>query len=95
VAVRGTVGPAGQGTAIHGVNRGVGNGVEGQSDRANGVHGISNTANGVQGSTIAYHASGVYGENTAGGYGIAGRTYGNRDGARAAVLGESVRDPND
>jgi hypothetical protein len=42
----------------------------------------------------SYSASGVYGENTAGGYGVAGRTYGFLNEGRAAVLGESLRDPS-
>jgi hypothetical protein len=57
-----------------------------------GVWGRSPDYNGVQGFSGSYDASGVYGENRAGGWGVAGRTFGlSLD--RAAVLGESVADP--
>jgi len=42
----------------------------------NGVSGRSPQRNGIQEVSGSYNASGVYGENTAGGYGVAGRTFG-------------------
>ena len=39
-----------------------------------GVEGSSNRSNGVHGTSAADGASGVYGDNTSGGYGIAGRS---------------------
>jgi hypothetical protein len=60
----------------------------------NGVLARSPQRNGVQGESGSYNASGVYGENSAGGWGVAGRTYGLLNEDRAAVLGESLRDPS-
>lgn len=69
-------------------------GVFGNSvSNGNGVWGRSPQRNGVQGVSGSYNASGVYGENTVGGYGVAGRTFGLLNGDRAAVLGESLRAP--
>jgi hypothetical protein len=56
----------------------------------NGVWGRSPEANGVQGVSASHDASGVYGQNNAGGWGVAGRTLNSQDGTRAGVLGESV-----
>jgi hypothetical protein len=88
------------GIGVHGVADGTGvigegrTGVFGNSvNSGNGVWGRSPQANGVQGVSGSYDASGVYGENTVGGYGVAGRTFGLLNGDRAAVLGESLRAP--
>jgi hypothetical protein len=70
--------------ALLGENSGTGNGLTASSQQANGAQGISGSHN----------ASGVYGENNAGGYGVAGRTFGLLNEDRAAVLGESLRDPS-
>ena len=79
------VGVRGEGdTGVVGTSVGSGDGVTGSSPQRNGVQGVSNS----------YNASGVYGENSAGGYGLAGRTYGFLNEDRAAVLGESLRDPS-
>ncbi len=56
-----------------------GRGVQGESAQGNGIHGVSNS-NG---------ASGVYGENTGTGFGVAGRTGGDGD----AVFGDNL-DPS-
>jgi len=71
-------------TGIFGNSVGAGNGVWGRSPQANGVQGVSES----------YNASGVYGQNNSGGYGVAGRTFGLLNEDRAAVLGESLRDPS-
>ena len=52
----------------------------------NGVHGRSSDANGLQGSSATAAASGVYGENTGGGFGVAGRTTGNG----SAIYGDNA-----
>jgi hypothetical protein len=62
--VRGT-GVAGQSTS--------GDAVLGTSTSLAGVHGLSTTNNGVFGDSEAALASGVYGQNDGGGYGVAGR----------------------
>lgn len=80
---------AGSGSDFFGVRAEGGTGVLGRSTGSgNGVIGQSPQRNGVQGNSSSPFASGVYGENDGGGYGIAGRT---RSGNRyiAAVLGES------
>jgi hypothetical protein len=89
------------GIGVHGIADGTGvigegeTGVFGNSvGNGNGVWGRSPQANGVQGVSGSYNASGVYGENNAGGYGVAGRTFGLLNEDRAAVLGESLRDPS-
>ncbi|MCU1547739.1 MAG: hypothetical protein JWO29_690 [Arthrobacter sp.] len=80
----GGTGVVGEGqTGVFGNSVGSGNGVWGRSTQANGVQGVSGS----------YNASGVYGENSAGGYGVAGRTFGLLNEGRAAVLGESLRAP--
>jgi hypothetical protein len=55
---------------------------------AGGVVDVANTGstNGVQGKTSSPNASGVYGENTGGGYGVAGRA----GGGNPAVWGENT-----
>jgi hypothetical protein len=106
VAVRATAGQSSDVSAIgvHGVataavnDTGVrgqgGTGVIGNSvGSGNGVEGHSPQANGVRGESGSYNASGVYGENNVGGYGVAGRTFGHFNPDRAAVLGESRRAP--
>jgi hypothetical protein len=102
-AVRATGGQGSDlpGIGVHGVADGTGvigeaeTGVFGNSvGSGNGVWGRSPQANGVQGVSGSYNASGVYGENNAGGWGIAGRTFGFLNEDRAAVLGESLRDPS-
>jgi hypothetical protein len=87
----GVSGTSGTGPGLRGFG---GTGVIGNSSSGVGVRGHSSQANGVQGVSNSFNASGVYGENTVGGYGIAGRTFGNVSGDRAAVLGESVPDPS-
>lgn len=69
-------------------------GVAATGSLGNGVTGISPQRNGVQGESGSYNASGVYGQNNVGGYGVAGRTFGLLNDDRAAVLGESLRDPS-
>ena len=88
------------GIGVHGVADGTGVIGEGQTGvfgnsvgSGNGVWGRSPQANGVQGVSGSYNASGVYGANTVGGYGVQGRTFGFINGDRAAVLGESLRVP--
>jgi hypothetical protein len=102
-AVRATGGQGSDppGLGVHGVADGTGvvgegdTGVFGNSvNRGNGVWGRSPQANGVQGVSGSYNASGVYGENSAGGWGVAGRTFGLINEDRAAVLGESLRAPS-
>jgi hypothetical protein len=51
----------------------------------NGVTGISNGRNGVEGRSFSSAASGVYGQNDFGGFGVAGRA----NGAEPALLGEN------
>jgi hypothetical protein len=55
----------------------------------NGVIGRSPQRNGVQGESSSPFASGVYGENNGGGYGVAGRTRSSNNSV-AGVLGEST-----
>jgi hypothetical protein len=70
-------------TGVFGTSVGPGNGVWGQSTQSNGVYGQSSSSN----------ANGVFGENTRGGCGVAGRTWDNVAGDRGAVQGESMRRP--
>jgi hypothetical protein len=102
-AVRATGGQGSDlpGIGVHGVADGTGvigegrTGVFGNSvGGGNGVWGRSPQANGVQGVSGSYNASGVYGQNNVGGWGVAGRTFGLLNSDRAAVLGESLRDPS-
>jgi hypothetical protein len=53
-----------------------------------GVMGLSYTGNGVTGKSTNNGASGVYGENTSGGFGVAGRS--NYNASSTGVLGEST-----
>ncbi|HET9495666.1 MAG TPA: S-layer homology domain-containing protein [Chloroflexia bacterium] len=53
-----------------------GRGIQGESAQGNGLHGVSNSNN----------ASGVYGENTGTGFGLAGRTGGDGD----AIFGDNL-----
>jgi hypothetical protein len=53
-----------------------GRGLQGESAQGNGVHGVSNSNN----------ATGVYGENTGTGFGVAGRTGGDGD----AIFGDNL-----
>jgi hypothetical protein len=76
-------------TGVVGRANGDGSGVFGSSPVGNGVFGHSSQRNGVEGHSNSQIASGVYGENNGGGYGIAGRTQ-SGDNAVAAVLGEST-----
>jgi hypothetical protein len=59
-------------------------GVLGVSGSGNGVLGLSRSLNGVQGRSDSPAASGVYGENNGGGWGVAGRA----GGPQAAVWGD-------
>jgi hypothetical protein len=61
-------------------------GVYGVSGNNDGVRGASTNRNGVSGTCNSSSASGVYGENTSGGYGVAGRT----GGGQPAVYGENT-----
>lgn len=61
-----------------------GTGVSGQSNSGYGLFGSSASNNGVQGRASASGASGVYGENTAGGTAVTGRSSG------MGVLGDST-----
>ena len=65
------------------MKKGIPSGIIGNGFSNAGVIGTSNSNNGVQGTSESKIASGVYGENTAGGYGVAGRS---PDGV--GVLGE-------
>jgi hypothetical protein len=102
-AVRATGGQGSDlpGIGVHGVADGTGvigegeTGVFGNSvGGGSGVWGRSPQANGVQGVSDSYNASGVYGQNNVGGWGVAGRTFGLLNDDRAAVLGDSRRDPS-
>lgn len=62
----------------------LGIGVRGGSSATSGVEGFSVSANGVEGVSTSAAASGVYGENLSGGYGVAGRA----NGGNPAVLGD-------
>ncbi|HNX49592.1 MAG TPA: hypothetical protein PKL08_05475 [Thermoanaerobaculaceae bacterium] len=85
----------GGGPAIFGQGNSVA-GVKGQSTSGYGVAGWSTSGyagvygtggnNGVYGLTAAAASSGVYGENTGGGFGVAGRT----TGSGSAVYGQNV-----
>lgn len=78
-----------------------GNGVEGRTNSTNpdtaGVKGSGRTGvlgtgqlNGVQGTSASSVASGVYGENFSGGYGIAGRSNAPAGALGAGVLGDNT-----
>jgi hypothetical protein len=80
----------GQSTSGRGVN-GVatsGTGVYGTGTSGEGVRGVSTGSNGTAGTTASGIASGVYGENTAGGFGTYGRS--NTGGSAVGVFGEST-----
>jgi hypothetical protein len=77
LSVRG-VGVAGQSTS--------GDAVFGSSTSMAGVHGFSTNNNGVFGDSTGAGASGVYGQNSGGGYGVAGRL---TAAGQAAVLADS------
>lgn len=72
-----------------GQNTGTGSGVTGESTHGNGVTGSSTARNGVQGSSNDPEASGVYGENTRYGYGVAGRSWAAPGSLTAAVFGDN------
>jgi hypothetical protein len=61
-------------------------GVRGDSANGVGVRGESRTLNGVEGRSRAASASGVYGQNDGGGFGVAGRTR----GPASAVFGDNT-----
>jgi hypothetical protein len=100
---RGVAGESNIGDGVHGEST-YGNGVSGSSQSSRGVFGISNSSsgmygysdlnNGVFGESAAAAASGVYGENTAKGYGRAGRSNSPGLGVdgiyAAACLGENT-----
>lgn len=69
------------GPAVSGVAT-VGIGVIGTSNVATGVSGTSQSSNGVTGISASATASGVFGDNTGGGYGVAGHG----SGSSAAML---------
>jgi hypothetical protein len=89
------------GIGVHGYADGTGvigegqTGVFGNSFRnGNGVWGRSQGSNGVYGWSGSSNANGVFGENTAGGCGVAGCTWNNLAGDRGAVQGESWSTPD-
>jgi hypothetical protein len=66
-------------------------GVEGANwGTGNGVTGYSKQRNGVQGTSESPGASGVYGENRRGGWGVAGRSNASSSVMGAAILGENT-----
>jgi hypothetical protein len=62
-------------------------GLRAYSYKSNGIHSFGKI-NGIEGKSNNHDASGVYGENNGGGWGIAGRTTSGAD--RAGVLGENM-----
>jgi hypothetical protein len=66
--------------------------VVGNSYTGTGVHGTSSAGNGVHGNSQSAGASGVYGENTHKGYGVAGRSNVGPFGGAAATLGDNTAD---
>jgi hypothetical protein len=79
----------GQSTSGRGVN-GIatsGTGVYGTGTSGEGVRGVSTGSNGTAGTTASGIASGVYGENTGGGFGTYGRS---NTGAGVGIFGEST-----
>jgi hypothetical protein len=97
LGVTGIFSDAMDGNGFFGLGTGSGYGVHGQSDSAagvfglsgsgSGVFGLSGSANGVSATSNSEIASGVYGENTSLGYGVAGRT---GSAQRAATLGDNT-----
>jgi hypothetical protein len=83
-------GVTGESTAGRGVN-GIatsGTGVYGTGTAGEGVRGVSTSSNGTAGTTASGIASGVYGENTGGGFGTYGRS--NSGVSAVGVFGEST-----
>jgi hypothetical protein len=72
-AARGVTGQSTSGRGVNGIATS-GTGVFGKGTSGEGVHGTSSGSNGVAGSSGSNVASGVYGENTAGGAGTYGRS---------------------
>jgi hypothetical protein len=83
---RGVSGATNTGHGVHGEAI-AGIGVFGDSIEGDGVHGASQSANGSSGTSQSNIASGVYGENTAGGYGVYGRS---NSGSGYGVFGEAA-----
>jgi hypothetical protein len=85
-----STGVTGKSTTGRGVN-GVatsGTGVFGTGDAGEGVRGVSTGSNGTAGTTASAVASGVYGENTGGGFGTYGRS--NASSSGVGIFGEST-----
>jgi hypothetical protein len=83
---RGVTGQATSGRGVNGIAT-TGTAVHGSATNGEGVRGVSTGSNGTAGSSASGIASGVYGENTGGGFG----TYGRSDGAvGVGVFGESI-----
>jgi hypothetical protein len=69
--------------------QGGGNGVEAISNSGAGAYGISNLGDGVAGESHSQTASGIYGTNDSGGYGVTGRVRGDHaTGPNVALFGE-------
>jgi hypothetical protein len=76
----------GAGTGSYGQSSS-GIGVWGDCSTGSGVYGACNSGNGVHGFSQGNLASGVYGDNSSDGYGVAGRT---GSASRAATLGDNT-----
>ena len=85
-ASRGVSGETDIGHGVHGEALD-GIGVYGLSSAGEGIYGTSDGSNGTSGKSGSNIASGVYGENTAGGYGVYGRS---NAGQGYGVFGEST-----
>jgi hypothetical protein len=83
---RGVTGESTSGRGVNGIATS-GTGVRGASTTGEGVRGVSSGSNGVAGTSASGVASGVYGENTAGGAGIYGRS---SSGTGNGAFGESI-----
>jgi hypothetical protein len=84
---RGVTGQATSGRGVNGIATS-GTGVYGTGTGGEGVRGVSTSSNGTAGTTASGIASGVYGENTGGGFGTYGRS--NSGGSAVGVFGEST-----
>ena len=79
------------GVGVGGYASGLRPGVDGGNwSGGDGVDGFSARRNGVQGRSQSPAASGVYGENMSGGFGVAGRSNASARGLAAAVLGDNT-----
>jgi hypothetical protein len=85
-SARGVTGESTSGRGVNGIATS-GTGVYGRATGGEGIRGVSTGSNGTAGSSGSGIASGVYGENTAGGYGTYGRS---NVGAGHGVFGETT-----